>query len=802
MKTPLTHNHLKRLLIGGSKISTSMLMLLAAVGFYLGSGVELKLSLSDLLPENHPAVLKFNELTKIVGGVGFFTIILEANDGHSHLDIAPAIVSELRKDPLVRSVFFEREQRYFVDRLLYYMDLEKLKSLESNIEKGIFQAKSKVFDLGLWDDAPKEEKKDVFDNEAKELAQKAASMSPYLISKDKKHLLIMVKPSFDSVELDKCKDLFRQVEELVKRMLPIGVKVQYAGRYFNKIDETETIQQDILILGAVSISVILLILYIYIRSFRALIFIFAPVLFGLGITLGITKLTIGHINIVTGFLLGILSGLGVDYVIHLLLRLHLEHDEPSGTDPNPVWRVLVSSGHSVFVGACAASFSFLLLCFSSFRAFSEFGLICGVGIAAVFISLILSFGALVDWLGMDSLMKKPKRLIPQGWAWPTLSNRYAFRFGMAVSIILLVVGFGVQFEYEFDRMMQHSKKVQDATDLVDTVYERNVTPSAMATTSVDEAILLEETLKKKYIPSVVKEVVSGASIVPASQTEKQAIMLRIKDKLNPLKDKWIEEALSVPAESVRRWMDAVPFSFTDLPAHVQDYLRGTQQSGYLLYLYPSIHLNNLHGVRTYANMVRDLEGQFPKAVSGSDAVLFSDILDLIQNGGSLILFVIFLSVGVFIWANVRNLNDTLWSYLPLLVALPVGMGLMALFKIKFNIFNISIIPTFVAMGIDVPIHLVHRAKEIRSGFKAVRDLAASINLALITAGAGFGVLIFARTGVLKSLGWIALLGTIAIWWTGLFLLPALLELFYRRNGSIGTKSGDVQLPKTSAPSVK
>jgi predicted RND superfamily exporter protein len=121
------------------------------------------------------------------------------------------------------------------------------------------------------------------------------------------------------------------------------------------------------------------------------------------------------------------------------------------------------------------------------------------------------------------------------------------------------------------------------------------------------------------------------------------------------------------------------------------------------------------------------------------------------------------------------------------------MGLMTLFGVKFNIFNICIIPTFVAMGIDVPIHIVHRARECGSGFKAARDLATSINLALMTAAVGFGVLIFARAGVLKSLGWIALLGTAAIWWIGLFMLPAFLEKYSPGKGeSHGSETHSVE----------
>ena len=134
MKSAGTHNRIKRLLIDGSPIATVGLIILSVIGFYLGSGVELKLSLADLLPKNHPAVVKLDKLTQIVGGVGFFTIILRADDGKSHLEAAPILIEKLRKDPLVRSAFFEREQRYFVDRLLYYMDVPKLESLAEGID--------------------------------------------------------------------------------------------------------------------------------------------------------------------------------------------------------------------------------------------------------------------------------------------------------------------------------------------------------------------------------------------------------------------------------------------------------------------------------------------------------------------------------------------------------------------------------------------------------------------------------------------------------------------------------------------
>ena len=774
---------MKKIFIKWSPPLTGLLLLLAGVGYYLGTGIQLKLSLTDLLPKNHPAVVKFEKLTEVVGGVGYFAIVLHAEDGTSHLKAAPALVAGLKQTPLVRNAFYEREQRFFTDRLLYYVDLPKLKDLEANIGTQINRARRNALDLGLWDEEPakKEEAKPIFDSELKKHAKKSSEISPYLISKDQKDLLIMVKPNFDSMDLAKTKELIAISENVMKTALPANVSYEFAERYYSKVVETKMIQTDIFVLGTLSILLIASLIFLYLRSFRALLIIFVPVMLGMGLTVGITRLVIGHINIITGFLMGIVSGLGVDYGIHLLLRLRLEKEQPSSSDPDPVWRTLASSGHSVFVGAVAAAVSFFLLCFSSFRAFSEFGFICGVGIVAVLLCLLTSFSTLARLFKLDVAPKKVSRS-SRKWVLPVLSIPRGFVIGSIVTVALVFVALKVEFEYDFDKMLQHSEKMEQLSKLVDDIYERSNTPSALSAPTREQALAVEKMLKDKYMPHLISELISGASIVPDDQKEKQAILERIDTKITPLKDKWIEESLDIPAGAVRGWVKAKPFSFDQLPSHIQDALRGTKQSGYLLYLYPAIKLSNAVGVKKYAAMIQDVESQFPDLLTGSDAVVFSDILDLINGDGFVILCVIFLSVGLFIWINVRKWDDTLLSYLPLLVSLPVGMGLMALLGMKFNIFNICIIPTFVAMGIDVPIHVVHRTRETGSGYKAARDLAPSINLALLTAAVGFGVLIFARAGVLRSLGWIALLGTLAIWWVGLFVLPAFMERFSKAKG--------------------
>lgn len=765
---------IRRLTIDWSGRVTLILAVLAIGGFILGAGVQLKLSLTDLLPDDHPAVVKFNKLTETVGGVGFFSIVLSSQDGKSHLAIAPKVLEALKGTPLLRNASFHREQRFFVDRMLYYMDVDRLKELDTNIARTIKDSRRSFFDIGLYEvDEKKAEEKPAFNKELTDLAKRSARTTEYLTSPDGKHLLIMAKPSFDSTDLGKTKELVAFCEKAMKEILPAGVSYRFGERYYNKVIETQLIEGDIGILGSLSIFLIMVVLLIYTRSFRALAVIFLPVFMGLGITMGITRLYIGHINIITGFLVGILSGLGVDYSVHLFLRLRLERREPSSKDPDIFWRSISSTGHSLFVGAAAAAFTFYLLSFSSFRAFSEFGFVCGTGISAVFLCLILSFSALAKFFKAEQL-PIPKPLFGTK-PFPMIPVPKGLAIATAVTGVIMLLATQVHFQYDFEQMMKHSKEIEETSHLIDQIYQRSAVPSALSVQTKREALAVEKVIKEKYMPSMVSEVLSGASIVPENQKEKEIIIGRIRAQLAPIKDRWIEKSLGVPATAVRNWTAAKPFAFQDMPLHLQDALRGTKNEGYLLYVYPGIPMGDAPNIARYAAMLKSIETEFPDLLMGSDVVIFSDILDLIRHDGSIILAVIFLSVGFFIWLNTRRMGDTIASYVPLLLSLVVGMGLMAIFGVPFNILNITIIPSFVALGIDVPIHLVHRAHETGSGFKAARDMAPSINLAMGTSAIGFGILVFARAGVLRSLGEIALLGTVAIWWVGLFMLAAVLE---------------------------
>lgn len=771
----------KKILIDWSAYWTVLFVILAGIGGYVSKDIELKLSLTDLLPQDHPSVQKFNKLTDIVGGVGYFEILLHAEDKESHLKIAPEIVNAMKASPLVRSAFFHREEHFFLTRALYYAEIPKLKELDEKVATEIKTAKRSFFDIGLWDDEEKAKdaapKKDI-DPEFKKFADRMTRLSEHLISEDRKDLLIMVKPSFDSLDMKKSKELVKFGEETLKKMMPANVNYHISGRYFSKVKDTEVMEQDIYILGILSNVVMGLVLLFYFRSVRAVISIFIPVVLGLGITSLVCWYFIGHVNLITGFLVGMLAGVGSDYGIHLLWRIRLELKEPSSDDPDPLWRTLETCGWANIVTLVSTAAVLFFMCGSSLKVFSEFGFICGVGLSAILVTKMCTFYFTSKLLKLETVMKRDKYPF-QKYELPILKSNFSYYGSLAVILVLAVFSVKAGFEFDFDKMLEHSEEVRRTSHLIDVIYDRSTTPSAFAANTKEEAIAIEKLIKDKYMPNIVRSVVSGGSIVPDGQAEKEVIVQSVAKRIEKLSDRALKSSLDVPVSTIRTWVGAKPFVWEDLPTYVQEALRGTQQAGYLLYVYPTKALNTGPAVAEIAGMIKDVESHFPNIVSGSDAGIFSEILKLIERDGLILITLIIVFVGIFLWAILRDFKHMVLTYVSFLVSLPTGIGLMALFGVKFNIFNVALMPVFIAVGVEIPIQLMQRSGEIHSGFKAVRDIAVSLQLSLLTTAVGFGVLVFTRAGILRSMGWMSILIVGAGWYIGLFVHPALLERYYR-----------------------
>ncbi|MCK4749728.1 MAG: 1-acyl-sn-glycerol-3-phosphate acyltransferase, partial [Bacteroidales bacterium] len=130
-----------------------------------------------------------------------------------------------------------------------------------------------------------------------------------------------------------------------------------------------------------------------------------------------------------------------------------------------------------------------------------------------------------------------------------------------------------------------------------------------------------------------------------------------------------------------------------------------------------------------------------------------------------------------------RIEIALITFIPIIISWMWTLGLMGLFKIEINIFNI-IISTFVfGLGIDYCIFIMNGIMaNYREGNHSLVPYKLSILLSAITTITGIGVLIFARHPALKSIAIVSIFGISTVVIISYTLLPLLFTFLTKSNG--------------------
>ena len=131
----------------------------------------------------------------------------------------------------------------------------------------------------------------------------------------------------------------------------------------------------------------------------------------------------------------------------------------------------------------------------------------------------------------------------------------------------------------------------------------------------------------------------------------------------------------------------------------------------------------------------------------------------------------------------KNLKIATIIFLPLIMAFILTIGLMPLFGLKINIFNMVIFPILIGMGDDACLHLYHGLSSVSNSSQIeekMSQIGSPIFLALITTITGFGSMLLADHQGLQSLAMVACLGLLSIGFMNLVVAPAVYRLFFKK----------------------
>jgi predicted RND superfamily exporter protein len=131
-------------------------------------------------------------------------------------------------------------------------------------------------------------------------------------------------------------------------------------------------------------------------------------------------------------------------------------------------------------------------------------------------------------------------------------------------------------------------------------------------------------------------------------------------------------------------------------------------------------------------------------------------------------------VLLLILAMFRDWRLSLLSTLPTIVGLIWAAGLLAIFGVSLDLFAVFAVVTFVGIGIDYGIHVVHRYQDTGDPAEAVSHLAPVIAVAGLITLFGYGTLVSSSYPPLRSMGVVSIVSVITLVLASLVILPALL----------------------------
>ncbi|MGM0597994.1 MAG: MMPL family transporter [Myxococcota bacterium] len=235
----------------------------------------------------------------------------------------------------------------------------------------------------------------------------------YFISPDGKLHFIFLFPQLESDEGSYLAPVIHNIRKQARKVLNNNqfdkIRADLTGQPALAADEIKILNRGIIKTSLLSALGILLLLFIAFRSLRFTVLALVPLAAGVIITLGISQLFYGGLNLVTSSFTSVLMGLGIDFGVHTLYRYGEELR--TGRDKTAAMHsALVLAGPGVVTGAITTITAFLCIVTTDFTAYSQLGVITAIGLAVM---VVCTFLLIPPLMGIDGgNFKTPARGIP------------------------------------------------------------------------------------------------------------------------------------------------------------------------------------------------------------------------------------------------------------------------------------------------------------------------------------------------------------------------------------------------------
>jgi len=835
------------------KILLLFFILFTIIMLYLSSGLKLELTYYGFVPKNAPAAREFKKVTDNFGNNGGVMVAIENPNPESLVTIAREVRDSLieRKD-FVKDIVLEYPTDFYINHGLMLLDTTVLKRSytmlssvnldsfllnlnnmleqnyvdnESDIESQEFEVVGSMSSIGDLLEGLNEHLKSNKDTLLKIGALEQVTGPLYMKSLDNKMILMFITPAIDMAQMDA---MVKGIKKLRKTIAYIekrhnNTKIRDTGMFSVGADEYETGLSDSTITTIVSLILVFLLFFIAFKIWYASILAGITLLAGIIWTLGLTKLFVGRLNMLTAFVGVILIGLGIDYSIHIF---------QAATEKGGINLALKRVGRGVIAGALTTAAAFFALTFTSFQILQELGQVIALGVIMTVFANIFLLPSLIRLFGKKIEGKNAQ--FPQLGKFAQWSSHKLYFVLILILLLLLVTPYFVHRIPIVSNPLKLERKGLASVKTMNLINKRfGLSADYVMTTasSIDESYNLYKKIKKVpgvgfvdcinlYIPSQEHQKANFPYLKKLNKKIKKerlgiinkllllSQLKRLEDNITELRStaylggldraytasdaliksgefdslyKQIEKASLSELNSMNSVFyntlkpalikSSTPKIITldMIPPFIKDRYVAQNNNLFLLSIYTDRNLWNETGNGKILDRIAKI-----KPITGM-VVLMHILWNEGKKESGKALILVFITIFIILLLDFKDLKASIIAMLPVLFATLFTLTTMGILRVQLNFMNVLALPLIIGIGVDDAVHIIHRYRKEPSVNYVFTHVGRAILYTSLTTMAAFGSLLLAKYRGYPTFGAVVLIGVTLAFLMTVLITPPLLK---------------------------
>jgi hopanoid biosynthesis associated RND transporter like protein HpnN len=568
-------------------------------------------------------------------------------------------------------------------------------------------------------------------------------------------------------------------------------------------EEFATLKENAELNGIVTLAIVLVILWLALRSKRLILAVFINLFVGLAMTAALGLWMVGAFNLISVSFAVLFVGIGVDFGIQYAVRYrHERHelDDLAGAIRNAGGYV----GAPLTLAAGATAAGFLSFLPTAYRGVSELGLIAGCGMIIAFVTSITLLPALIRVFNPPG---EPEAL---GYTALAPVDSFMERNRIPIIVTTAVLVFGAMpllywLQFDFNPVNLRSPKVESVATYLELSREpeSNTNTVGVLAPSLKDADAAGARLAK--LPEV-SRVMTLSSFVPPQQDEKLPLIRTVqknlssaldpKEAADPPTDQENIEAFNETAEQLRKFAGNQTGAGADSARRLANGLAAIAKGDKAMrdrteqVFLPSLK-TSLGGLALALSAdrltLRDLPGdlsrdwvapdgrarvavapsgnpsdndqmrKFARAVLAVEPTAIEGPISVLEAGDTVVRaffeagFWALLSIGILLWIVLRRFSDVLLTLIPLVLAGVVTLQICVLIGMPLNFANIIALPLLLGVGVGFKIYYIMAWRSGQTNLLQT-SLTRAVFYSALTTATAFGSLWFSSHPGTSSMG--------------------------------------------------